>query len=141
MKKLILLAVFCGIFSLNVHADWDAAGEAREAAQRKAEQQKSAREKAKQEKTMRDAKVKALRAELGKDAIGKSDAEVERIYQSRLDNGQKQAAAFTASPMGKQMKNLEKATPAQQEAQMKAMMGNDPAAFAKEMERQYGGKK
>ena len=34
MKKLILLAIITGLFSLNVHADWDPVLEARVAAER-----------------------------------------------------------------------------------------------------------
>ena len=69
------------MFSLNVHADWDPAQEAREADERKAGQQRVAKHKAEHDKMIRESSAKAYRNELGKDAAGKSDAEVGRIYK------------------------------------------------------------
>ncbi len=151
MKKTILFALFAGVFTANVHADWDAAGEAREAAARKVEQQRAAKQKADRDKMIREASAQAYRKELGKEAVGKSDAEVERIYLRRQDAVVKQAAAFEASmkTSERQPKKRGGATEMEQgDAAMKAMYGksvNDIAnmsekerdAFVKNMEKQY----
>ena len=94
MKKLTLIAIIAGLFSLNVYADWDPVLEAREAAERKAGQQRAAKQKADHDKLIREGSAKAYRNALGKDAVGKSDAEVERIYRQRQDDVLKQAAAL-----------------------------------------------
>ena len=97
MKKFVLFAIVTTLLSINAHADWDAAGEAREAAERKASQERRALEKAKQDKLMRETMLKNLRARMGKEAVGKSDAEVEHIYKTCQADILKQAAAFHAA--------------------------------------------
>ena len=151
MKKLIVFTLFAGLLSVNVYADWDPALEAREAAERKAEQQRVAKQKADHAKVIREASAAAYRKELGKDAVGKSDAEVERIYRQRQDDVLKQAAAFTSkgNAMSGQSQKLDPNTRSQHDAQMKGMTGksvtdlekmNDKEleAFARDMEKKYG---
>lgn len=126
MKKLILMAIFAGLLSTSALADWDAAGEAREAAQRKAEQQRVTKQKAEHEKMMRAESAKVYRQALGKEAIGKSDAEVERIYKKRQSDVVKQAASVdaalgTANRKGKKGAPLSDAE--QADAAMKALHG------------------
>ena len=146
------------LLSLNIHparADWDAALEAREAAQRKAEQQQAAKKKAENEKTMRDAGAKAYREALGKEAIGKSDAEVERIFKQRQADAVRQAKAASASgyALSGEMKKNDSGSRVQHDgdAQMKSMTGKsvgdlekmsarEREAFARDMEKKFGSK-
>ena len=151
MKKRILFTLFAGLLSANALADWDPALEAREAAERKAGQQREAKQKAEYAKMIREGSVKAHRKELGRDAVGKSDAEVERIYKQREADILKQAAAFTSkgNAMSSQSQKLDPNTRSQHDAQMKGMTGksvtdlekmNDQEleAFARDMEKKYG---
>lgn len=151
MKKLIVFSLFAGLLSANVYADWDPALEAREAAERKAGQQREAKKKAEYAKMIREGSVKAYRKELGRDAVGKSDAEVERIYKQREADILKQAAAFTSkgNAMSGQSQKLDPISRSQHDAQMKGMTGksvtdlekmNDKEleAFANAMEKKYG---
>ena len=151
MKKLTLIAIIAGVFSLNVYADWDPALEAREAAARKAGQQRAAKQKAEHDKMIKDASAKAYRQALGKEAVGKSDAEVERIYKQRGADALKQAAAFSVSgnALSGRSQKLDPNTRSQRDAQMKSMTGksvtdlekmNDKEleAFTRDMEKKYG---
>jgi hypothetical protein len=151
MKKLLLIAALSILPSCNAYADYDAALEAREAAQRKAEQQKSAREKAKSDKLIYDANMQGMRQQLGKDAAGKSDAEVSKLYKQRMADYQKQGAAAVANgaAMERDVKKLDKDTRAERDAQMKAMTGKSVTelqnmsdkeleAYSREMEKKFG---
>ena len=156
MKKFILIAIFASLFSLQLpsaHADWDEAGEAREAAQRKAEQQRAAKQKAEGDKMRRDANQKYMRGALGKDAVGKSDVEVERLHKQRMAQYQQQGAAYETAAAaseadakrqkGRALTDREKA-----EAMMKSVTGKstndfgsmsaaERDAFVKSMEKQF----
>ena len=141
------LAVAALLACTGVHADYDAKMEAQEAAQRKAAAAAEARKKAEAKKQMDTAEQKMMRGTLGKEAEGKSDAEVKKLYDAKMagyqDQGRKaQAGAAPAgvpasdmargnaqmkSMTGKSMQDIQKMTPAEQEA------------FAKQMEKQYGG--
>ena len=132
-----------------VHADYDAKMEAQEAAQRKAAAAAEAKKKADHQKMMDAANQKGMRAALGKEAEGKSDAEVKKLYDAKMAGYQADAkkvqsgAAPTGVPAsdmakgdahmksmtGKSMADIQKMSPAEQEA------------FAKQMEKQYGGAK
>ena len=92
VKKLILFVVIASLCSLNVHADWDPVREAQDAAAHKASQQRAAGEKAEADKRKRDFMQKHMREFVGKDAAGKSDADVERLYKQRRAELDKQAA-------------------------------------------------
>lgn len=151
MKKLIVFAFLAGLLSANVHADWDAAGEAREAAERKAGQQRAAKQKAEHDKLIREKTAEAYRRALGKEAVGKSDAEVDRIYKQRQSDALKQAAAYSSSgnAMAIQSQNLDPNTRAQRDAQVRSATGKSVSeiekmssaereAFAKDLERKYG---
>ena len=151
MKKLIVLAFLAGLLSANVHADWDPVLEAKEAAQRKAEQQRAAKQKAEHDKMIRESNAKGYRQGLGKEAVGKSDAEVERIYKQRQADMVKQAAAVDAAiaaPGGKGRKGSPLTESEQADAAMKALHGKSVGdignmspkerdAFIKEMEKKY----
>jgi hypothetical protein len=152
VKKVLLLAIFAGLFSIGVHADYDPALEAREAAERKAEQQRAAKQKAEHEKLIRNASAKVYREALGKEAVGKSDVEVERIYKQRQNAAVQQAQAVEAATKtsGRQTrKSGDSAGIAEGDAAMKALYGKSVSdignmsekereAFMKAMEKQYG---
>ena len=151
MKKAILYALFAGLLSLSVHADYDPVVEAREAAERKAEQQRAAKQKAEHEKLMRDTSAKVYRQALGKEAVGKSDAEVERTYKQRQNAAVQQAKAVEAAmkSSGRQTKKSGDSTGiAEGDVAMKALYGKSVSdignmsekereAFMKAMEKQY----
>ena len=151
MKKAILFAIFAGLLSLSVHADYDPVLEAREAAERKAEQQRAAKQRAEHDKMMRDTSAKVYRQALGQDAVGKSDAEVERIYKQRQNAAVQQAQAVEAAmkSSGHQTKKSGgSAGMAEGDAAMKSMYGKSTGdianmsekerdAFIKDLKRKY----
>ena len=132
-----------------VHADYDAKMAPQDPAQRKAAAAAEAKKKADVQKQMDAANQKGMRATLGKEAEGKSDAEVKKLYDAKMAGYQADAkkvqsgAAPTGVPTsdmakgnaqmksmtGKSMQDIQKMTPAEQEA------------FSKQMEKQYGGAK
>ena len=132
-----------------VHADYDAKMEAQEAAQRKAAAAAEAKKKAEAKKQMDAAEQKMMRGTLGKEAEGRSDAEVKKLYDAKMAGYQDQAKKAKAgiapagvpqsdmdkanmqmkSMTGKSMQDMQKMTPAEQEA------------FSRQMEKQYGGAK
>jgi len=141
------LAVVALLACSAVHADYDAKMEAQEAAQRKAAAAAEAKKKAEAKKQYDDAQMKGMRGALGKEAEGKSDADVKKLYDAKMAGYQDQAKKAQAgvaptgvpasdmakgnaqmkSMTGKSMQDIQKMTPAEQEA------------FAKQMEKQYGG--
>jgi hypothetical protein len=147
MSRTFVIATLLLALAGPAHADWDAAGEAREAAQRKAEAADKARRKADADRQRSAAEAKVMRGYLGQEAEGKSDAEVKRTYDAKvnaqLDQAKKiqsGAAPAAGSDMargdaqmkamtGKSMQDIQKMSPAEQDA------------FAKQMEKQYGGAK
>ena len=132
-----------------VHADYDAKMEAQEAAQRKAAAAEKAKRDAAAKAQMNAAEQKMMRGTLGKEAEGKSDADVKKLYDAKMAGYQDQAKKAKAgiAPAGVPQSDMDKSN-----AQMKAMTGKSmqdmqkmtPAeqeAFAKQMEKQYGGAK
>jgi len=151
VKKLLLIAALSILPSCNAWADWDPALEAREAAQRKAAADKRAREKAETDKLIYDANMQGMRQQLGKDAAGKSDAEVQKLYKARTEAQQRQAknAAANAAKMERDIKKLDADTRPERDRQMKAMTGKSVTelhnmsdkeleAYAKDMEKKFG---
>ena len=147
MKRLFLIAFLAGMTLAPAWADYDAAGEAREAAQRKAEQQEAARQKAAVERRKADANMKYQREFVGADGKGKSDAEVTRLYKQKMAVMNRQAAEGARMTQG-----LGKAAPGSQEerdAMARGVTGKSTAEFmnmspqeadalAREMQRKYG---
>ena len=149
MKMLHVMLVLASLAATNVFADWDAAGEAREEAQRKAAAAADARKKAEGDRMLRDAQAKSMRQHLGAAANGKSDAEVKRLYDQQMAeyqraakgeagararvggldaNQRSQADSGLKSTTGKSLKDIE----GMNEAQLEAL--------GREMERKYGTK-
>jgi colicin import membrane protein len=131
-----------------VHADYDAKAEAQEAAQRKA----AAAERAKKDAAAKAQKAameqNMMRTTLGKEADGKSDAEVKVLYDKKMKGYQDQAKKAQANPVS----GLSASDQATANTQMKSMTGKTPQdiqkmspaeqeAFMKQMEKQYGGAK
>ena len=157
MKRPTLTLAVAGILAImslgshHAYADWDAASEARENAKRKAELQQQAQRKAEADKMRREASAKVYREGLGKDAVGKSDAEVERLYKQRQSDAIRQANAVEASmkSAGRTSKTGSQADAmAQSDAAMRAMYGKSTGdianmsekereAFVREMERKH----
>ena len=103
MKKYFLLAIIASVFSLNIHADYDPLDDPNSPQFKKAaaaEGARAAKKKAESDASIRATRVQALRKDMGKDAVGKSDAEVERIYNARIDDAKRQAAAVNAATAG-----------------------------------------
>ena len=90
MKRLALAAALlaCATAAL---ADYDPKLEAQEAAQRKAAAAEKAKRDAEVKKTKGDAEQKMMRGMLGKEAEGKSDAEVKVLYDAKMGAYMKQA--------------------------------------------------
>lgn len=134
MKKLFVIAILAGLFSINTSADWDPVREARDAAERKASQERSAREKEANARVKREATQKHMRELLGKDAVGKSDADVERLYQQRRKELENRAAALEALEKS-QRKNPPapgiEGEMAQADALMKAMYGKSTSEIGR----------
>jgi len=141
------LAVAALLACTAVHADYDAKMEAQEVAQRKAAAAAAARKKAETQQRIDAMNQKGMRDALGKEAEGKSDAEVKKIYDAKIAGYKAEAkkvqeggtpTGVPASDMakansqmksmtGKSMQDIQKMSPAEQEA------------FARQMEKQYGG--
>jgi colicin import membrane protein len=147
MKTRSILALAATLACTAVHADYDAKMEAQEAAQRKAAAAEKAKRDAAAKAQMDAAQTKMHRQALGKEAEGKSDAEVKVLYDKKMAgymNDAKKAQAGGA-PKGVPQTDMDKAN-----ASMKSMTGKSTAdiqkmspaeqeAFAKQMEKQYGG--
>ena len=146
MSRTLLIATLLMALAGPAVADYDPKLEAQEAAQRKAEAAAAAKRKADAARQRSAAEAKVMRGSLGKEAEGKSDAEVKRLYDAKvnaqLDMAKKAASGYVApgsdmakgdaqmkSMTGKSMQDIQKMTPAEQEA------------FARQMEKQYGGAK
>jgi hypothetical protein len=140
MSRTLVIAALLVALAGPALADYDPKLEAEEARQRKAAAAAEAKRKADYEKQRSALEAKAIRKELGKEAEGKSDAEVKRIYDAKVKaqlDTVKKAQAGGPQPgdtqvkamTGKSVQDLQNMTPAEQ------------AAFAKQMEKQYGGAK
>lgn len=126
MKRLVLIAFLAGLSAQPAFADWDAAGEAREAAQRQAAQQAAARKKAEADRAKAEANMKYQRSFVGAAANGKSDAEVTALYNQKMGAMNRQAAEAQRLYGGKTQAEMMNMTP--QQAQ----------ALAEQMQKQYG---
>lgn len=154
MRRLLLSIATCAacLGAAPAIADYDAALEAREAAQRRAAAQEEARRKAEVDRIKGNAEMKSMRGFLGKEAEGKSDAEVKRLYAAKVA-AYKAAAARTSPGAGfaAEAQRTDAATRAQRDAAMQSMYGKslkdlegmsdkELEAFARDAERKYGGK-
>jgi hypothetical protein len=148
-RSTLVLAALLACSTVTVHADYDAKMEAQEKAQRDAEAAAQAKRNAAARAQKDAAEQQMMRGALGKKAEGKSDAEVKKLYDAQMagyasdakkvqsgkaptgvpQGDMDKANSQMKSMTGKSMQDLQKMTPAEQEA------------FAKQMEKQYGGGK
>lgn len=92
MNKTALTALLAAALASPIAlADYDAAGEAKEAAKRKAEQQAAAKKKAEHAAMLNAEQTKMMRQMLGAEAQGKSDSEVKVLYDAKMGAYMKQA--------------------------------------------------
>lgn len=160
MKKLLLASLICISLPLDIFADWDPVFEAQEAAQRAAAQKAQDEQKQKAEKMKQDALAQArsqqiadYRKQLGSDAAGKSDAEVERLYQAKIQRSSQEAAATIAEAQRAMMKTPKnvpqkvdmnelsantKAATGKSFSDLSKMSDAELEALSKEMEEKYG---
>lgn len=150
----IAVILLVALASLPVRADYDAKLEAEEAAKRRAAQQEQARRKAEADRMLRDAEQKAMRQALGPAAQGKSDAEVRVLYDAKMKRDREEGAKRAAEGQ-KMLGEAQRASAAsrpQTDAAMKGMYGKsltdlekmsdkELEAFARDMEKKYGGAK
>lgn len=129
MKRIALIALLGAVLAAPAWADYDAAMEAREAAQRKAQQQEAARKKAEAERMKADANMKYQRGVLGPAANGKSDAEVTALYNQKMAGINKQAA---------DAQKTYGATSGKPPRDMNNMTLEEAQALAQQMQKQYG---
>lgn len=151
MKRLATLTLLAALLGAGVapltHADWDPKLEAQEAAKRRAEQQEAARKRAEADRIRKGAEAKAMRDYFGKEANGKSDDEVRRLYQERQAAALRQAAAYQAPGSAQAKKDADMRK--QAEANMKGMYGKsfkdlegmsekELDAFVRDVEKKHG---
>ena len=149
MKRFASIALLASILALPALADYDAAAEAKEAAQRKAAQQEAARKKAETEKMKADLMNKQYRLYVGAEANGKSDAEVKALYDKKMAGYMKQGADM--APKAQQAGKVDPSKRAEADAasrsvtgktmgEMQGMSNAEAQALAREMEKKYGAK-
>lgn len=149
MKKALLVLMTLFIAPVYVTADYDAALEAEEAAQRAASQREAQRQKAEADRMKADAMAKfhaqdmaQKRKHIGSLADGKSDAEVQKIYDEKVKTD-------TASAMAAAQDAQQKINSPEASAQMKAVTGKsmqeimnmsdaEREAWAAQMEKSMG---
>jgi hypothetical protein len=158
-KSLTSLLVLLSLCSIAV-ADWDPVLEAQEAAQRAAADRAQAEQRRKAEELKQQALAKSraitiadYRKQIGKDADGKSDAEVERLYLANVQKKMKEAdvvikdaqrAMLNAPkniPQKVDMNELDvstKAATGKSFADLSKMSDAELEALSKEMEQKYG---
>ena len=149
MKARSLLAILAAVSCTALHADYDPKMEAQEKAQRDAEARASAARKADMARQKAATEQKMMRGTLGKEAEGKSDAEVKVLYDKKMGgymNDAKKAQAGIA-PTGVPQSDMDKAnasmkgTTGKSMADIQKMSPAEQEAFSKQMEKQYGGAK
>ena len=148
MQIRVLLAAFTLLTATAALADYDAALEAREQAQREAAQ-KAEREKQRQaEKMKSDANAKynkelmdSKRKTLGAAAQGKSDAEVDKLYDAKIKKdtaaAYKEADAGRAALSSGQGAAAMKSTTGKSMQEIQNMSDAEREAWSKEMEKKY----
>lgn len=149
MKRIFILIFLSAIGAAPAWADWDPELEAREQAERAAAQRVEQEKQREMQKIRSEAEAKANKASmdskrqtLGAAANGKSDAEVNRLYDAKIKQtteeanrvaqearsalSQGQGAAAVKRVTGKTLQELEN------------MSDQEADALAREMEKKYG---
>lgn len=152
MKRLLISLTLC-LYGLNslAFADYDAAGEAKADAARAAAKVEQAKRESQMNSIKHDAEMKAQRGFLGADSVGKSDADVQRLYNARIQGFQANAMKMANENQAttKKLMKQEADTRGQRDEAMKAMTGKsineisnmseaDLDKLANDLEKKYG---
>lgn len=149
MKRLLPVALLSVMAASEAYADWDPELEARERAKYEAMQRESARKDAEAQRIKREAEAKVHAAHIaekrkyvGADANGKSDAEVERLYEKKVaatrDEATRQAAEVNRKMADPQNQANFKAATGHSIEDVKNMSDEELEAFSKQLEDKYG---
>jgi hypothetical protein len=138
MKRIALIACLAGMLAAPAYADYDAALEAREAAQRKAEQQEAARRKAEVKRQQDDRMKQYQREVVGAEGKGKSDAEVKRLYDQKMAGFNQQAAEYDRASRAGAKGDSSRAVTGKSTSELENMSNKDAQALAIEMQKKYG---
>jgi hypothetical protein len=143
---LILISILSSVHAL---ADGDAAQDARDAAKERAQQEAAQREKAEFERQLQDDTNKMIakqnrdardskRKMLGSAATGKSDAEVNSLYDAKIEEGAQTAQTARKALSEGQGADAVKQVTGKSMAEMENMSDEEAEAFSKAMEEKYG---
>jgi hypothetical protein len=132
-------------------ADWDPKAEAAEAARRQQAAAEQRKRQAHVQQLKADATMQHQRAYLGKEAAGKSDVEVQRLYDAKLKSDQAAAnkAAAEAPQLSARIVKMEADTRGQRDDAVKKAYGKslkdlenmsdaEEAKLFRDLERKYG---
>lgn len=147
MRKIVLCLVLATLAGTPAWGDMDEALEAQEEAKRKAIEAEQKRKDAEVQALKLKTEMTVKRKFLGKEAEGKSDAEVVRLYDKKLAQMQRTPKELEA--IGRDMKKKGVETRSERDAAVKKMYGkslkdmenmsdDEVDAFAKELEKKYG---
>lgn len=149
MKRLLAATLVSMLAVGQVHADWDPELEAQEQREREPAAREQAAREAAAQKIIKDAEAKAHAAQMvekrkyvGAAAQGKSDAEVERLYDQK--QAQKTQEAYSAAAEAQRKMKDPRAQAATKEVtghsmeEMSNMSDAELDALAREMEKKYG---
>jgi hypothetical protein len=149
VKRYFFLILISILSSVQAQADGDAAQDARDAAQEKAQQEAAQRERdqIEQEKKNIQNQINAeynkdamasKRKMLGSAATGKSDAEVNSLYDAKLKEATQTAQSAQKALSGGQGAAAVKQVTGKSMSEMENMSDEELEALAKEMEEKYG---
>lgn len=149
MQMRFVLVSMALLASTTAWADYDAALEAQEKAQRDAAQRAQQARQREVQKMQNDAKAKAdketadsKRKTLGAAAQGKSDAEVNALYDAKIkkdmDSANRAAADAKRAMSSPQGEAAMKQTTGKTMKEMQNMTPAEAEALSKEMEKKYG---
>ncbi|WP_020483433.1 hypothetical protein [Methylomonas sp. MK1] len=148
MNRVIVLMLLT-IFNTNAPADWDPELEAQEQAQREATQRAEQARAREAQKLINEANAKAnremmgsKRKNLGAAAKGKSDAEVNRLYDAKIKQTTEDATrlaqeARSALSQGKGAAAVKQVT-GKSLQELENMSDEEAEALSRELEKKYG---
>lgn len=151
MKAFAALLLVSALFSTHVFADWDPELEAQEAAERTAQQKKEQAQKAEADRQVKAAQAKAdseimasKRKSLGAAANGKSDADVNKLYNEKTAKASAEAQKAIQSAKNNPMMTTQEADSAAKSVtgknmqELENMSDEDLDALEKQMQEKYG---
>jgi hypothetical protein len=149
MQRYFFLILISILSSVHALADGDAAQDARDAAQERAQQEAAQREKAQREQQMQTMQneinaeynkeaMDSKRKMLGSAATGKSDAEVNDLYDAKIKEGTQTAQNARKALSEGQGADAVKQVTGKSMAELENMSDEEAEAFSKAMEEKYG---